>query len=94
METISNTERAISMIHELESRYLISNNEACRRLGVSQINYRRWVRGDYQISNRLYNRMIVRFDDIKDVTDNTALIIKLQSQIYDIQKQLDAISGK
>jgi len=38
--------------------------------------------------------MIVRFDDIKDVTDNTALIIKLQSQIYDIQKQLDAISGK
>lgn len=88
------TEKAISMIHELECKYLISNNEACRRLGISQINYRRWVRGDYQISNRLYNRMIVRFNDIRDVTDNTALIIKLQSQISDIQKQLDAIIGK
>lgn len=88
------TEKAISMINELESKYLISNNEACRRLGISQINYRRWIRGDYQISNRLFNRMVVRFNDIRDVTDNTALIIKLQSQISDIQKQLDAISGK
>lgn len=94
MKTISNTERAISMINDLENRYLISNNEACRRLGVSQINYRRWVRGDYEISKRLLNRMIVRFDDIRDVTSNTDLIIKLQSQISDIQRQLDTIIGK
>lgn len=94
MTNKSSTERAIAMVNELEDKFRISQTEACRRLGIARMNYCRWVKGTYPISDRVFNRMLTKYNAIKNIDDNASLIKKLQLQMNDIQKQLDFIIGK
>lgn len=88
------TQQAIAMVDSIREKFMLTKSEACDRLGISRVHYGLWIRGDYEISNRVYKRMLLKFEDFKNDTDNTALIHKLQSQITDIQNQINTIIGK
>lgn len=87
------TQQAIAMVDEIKDKFMLTQTEACNRLGISRVHYGLWIRGDYEISNRVYKRMLLKYEDSKNDTDNTALIHKLQSQISEIQSQINAIVG-
>lgn len=88
------TQQAIAMVDSIREKFMLTQSEACDRLGISRVHYGLWIRGEYEISNRVYKRMLLRYADSKNDTDNTALIHKLQMKIDEIQSQINLIVGR
>lgn len=94
MEKQTETQRAIEMINEIKERYMVTQTEACKKLGITRMHYTLWTREDYEISNRVFNRILYNYNKLSNVNDNNDLIKYLQETIDNAQRQLDVMQGK
>lgn len=87
------TREVIEMILDVEEMFLISNTDACERLGTNRVTYRNWIKRGYTVSNKVYNKIKSNYEYIKMSKNERNRIDKLQNKLDALQEELNSLKG-